>query len=94
MLMKFMRCIRPFPYTSSCTFTTMIVHILRLSISFKVKQMLSCYEGVTSHTVLACFLVYEGADIYIKNNSGITALQKLPIEITAIVATFAEKHFK
>lgn len=56
--------------------------------------MLYCYDGVTPHTVLACYLVHEGADIYSMNNKGLTTLQELPIEIAAIVATFAEKHFK
>ena len=56
--------------------------------------MLKCYENVTSQTVLACFLVYKGADIYVESNSGTTALQELPIEVSAIVATFGEKNFK
>ena len=56
--------------------------------------MLNCYENVTSQTILACFLVYKGADVYVKNSSGTTALQELPIEVSAVVATFSEKNFK
>lgn len=56
--------------------------------------MLNCYENVMSQTILACFLVYKGADVYVKNSSGATALQELPIEVSAVVATFSEKNFK
>ena len=55
--------------------------------------MLNYYENVTSQTILACFLVYKGADVYVKNSSGTTALQELPIEVSAIVASFSEKNF-
>ena len=60
----------------------------------QVKRMLNCYENVMSQTILACFLVYKGADVYVKNSSGATALQELPIEVSAVVATFSEKNFK
>lgn len=63
-------------------------------LTMQVKEMLNCYENVTLRTIMACFLVYKGADIYIKNSSGTTALQELPIEVSAVVATFSEKNFK
>ena len=56
--------------------------------------MLNSYKNVTSQTILACFLVYKGADVYIKNSSGTTALQELPIEVSAVVTAFNEKNFK
>lgn len=56
--------------------------------------MLNHYEGVTSQTILACFLVYNGADVYAENSSGTTALQELPIDVSAVVATFNESNLK
>ncbi len=56
--------------------------------------MLNCYENVTSQTILGCFMVYKGADVYIENSNGTTALQELPIEVSAVIATFSESNFK
>ena len=58
----------------------------------QIKKELECVEGVTPHAVLACFLIRSGADIFLKNNAGITALQGLPIELAAIAASYAQQH--
>ena len=58
----------------------------------QIKQDLEHFEGVTPHAVLACFLIRNGADIFLKNNAGITALQALPIEVAAIAASYAQLH--
>lgn len=53
---------------------------------------MECFEGVTPHAVLACFLIRSGADIFLKNNAGITALQGLPTTVAVIAASYAHKH--
>jgi ankyrin repeat protein len=58
----------------------------------QIKQELECFEGVTSHAVLACFLIKNGADVFLQNDAGITALQGLPIEVSAIAASYTQKH--
>ncbi len=60
--------------------------------TMQIKQELECFEDVTPHAVLACFLIKNGADIFLQNNAGITALQGLPIEVSAIAASFTQKH--
>ena len=51
----------------------------------------SGHDGVTSRTVLACFLLQNGADIFTKNNKGSTPLHRLPIDEAAVVAAFFEQ---
>lgn len=71
---------------------TIIVQTCMHCTCMQIKQELECYEGVTPHAVLACFLIRSGADIFLKNNAGITALQGLPIEVAAIAAAYAQQH--
>lgn len=63
-----------------------------IALYMQIKQELECFDSVTPHAVLACFLIRSGADIFLKNNAGITALQGLPIEVAATVASYAQQH--
>lgn len=49
------------------------------------------YEDVATHTVLACYLIQKGANIYIKNIKGETPLNRLPIDEVALMASFCEQ---
>ena len=77
--------------SSMYTMSYMHVHLV-IQTHIQIKQELDCYEGVTPHAVLACFLIRQGADVFLKDNAGITALQGLPIQVAAIAALYAQQH--
>jgi len=50
-------------------------------------------KPVESYVTVACFLVCEGADRYIReNNNGVTPCQVCPPEVGAIVTTFQRRN--
>ena len=71
----------------------LVILTLYVAILAQVKSILkeSGHETVTTRTVLACYLVQKGANIFMENNKGEIALNRLPVEEVGLVATFCEK---
>lgn len=59
----------------------------------KVRESLNISEDSPSHAnaTVACFLVQEGANIYVQNKKGHTPLQLCPADVAAIITPFVGK---
>ena len=64
------------------------VHILFI---FKVRQNIQGDTAAHASATVACFLVQEGAGMYLQNKKGHTPLQLCSPDVAALVTTFAEK---
>ena len=45
-------------------------------------------ETIHNTAAIACFLIQEGADQYIKNNKGLNPLEVCPPELVALIVEF------
>lgn len=61
---------------------------------FQVREKVNISEDNPSHAsaTIACFLVQEGANIYVQNNKGHTPLQLCQPDIAALITSFIGKQ--